>query len=90
MPPIDRELANWFTSAHPQSHFKSRLVVARALPDGKRLTVLNHEFSIRQRNGEVEKRHIASAAELLEVLREYFGLQFPLGTRFGPPDSPWP
>jgi N-hydroxyarylamine O-acetyltransferase len=90
MPPIDRELGNWFTSAHPQSHFKSRLMVARALPDGKRLTVLNHDFNIRQRDGDVEKRHIASTEELLEVLREYFGLQFPSGTRFGPPDSPWP
>src|SRR5450432_655081 len=48
MPAIDRELANWFTSAHPQSHFKDRLMVARALPDGGRLTLLNRELSTRQ------------------------------------------
>jgi len=47
MPPIDRELANWFTSTHPQSHFRSRLVAARAAPDGVRLAVLNNEFTTR-------------------------------------------
>ena len=30
MPPIDREVANWFTSTHPQSHFRDRLMVAPA------------------------------------------------------------
>ncbi len=47
MPPIDRELANWFTSTHPQSHFRNRLMVARALPEGRRLALLNRDFTIR-------------------------------------------
>ena len=41
MPPIDRELANWYTSAHPQSHFKNRLLVAKAAPEGA-TAVLDH------------------------------------------------
>jgi len=36
MPLIDREVANWFTSSHPQSHFKNRLIAARAAPAGER------------------------------------------------------
>ena len=90
MPPIDRELANWYTSAHPQSHFRNRLVAARAAPDGVRLAVLNNEFTIRQADGRAEKRLIATPDELLAILAEHFGLHFPPGTRFGAPGSPWP
>lgn len=90
MPPIDRELANWFTSAHAQSHFKSSLMVARALPAGRRVSVLNRELSIREGDGQSAKREIGSPDELLEVLAEHFGLRFPASTRFGAPGSPWP
>jgi N-hydroxyarylamine O-acetyltransferase len=38
MPPIDRELANWYTSTHPQSMFRNGLLVARAGPAGRRVT----------------------------------------------------
>jgi N-hydroxyarylamine O-acetyltransferase len=88
MPPIDRELANWFTSAHPQSHFRNRLIVARALPDGQRLTLLNHELTCRSADGRGETRLIATPDELLAVLAGNFGLHFPAGTRFGSPGSP--
>jgi len=47
MPRIDRELGNWYTSAHPQSHFKNRLWVARAGYDGERRTLLNRDFTVR-------------------------------------------
>ena len=90
MPPIDRELANWFTSAHPQSHFRNRLLVARAASGGRRLTILNNEFTTRHADGRADKRVIADADELLAILAENFGLHFPAGTRFGPPGSPWP
>ena len=90
MPPIDRELANWYTSTHPQSHFRSRLVAARAAPAGVRLTLLNHEFTIRHADGRADKREIKSPDELLVILADNFSLHFPPGTRFGPPGSPWP
>jgi N-hydroxyarylamine O-acetyltransferase len=90
MPPIDRELANWFTSAHPQSHFRNRLVAARAAPAGVRRTLLNNEFTVRQPDGSAEKHVIAGPDELLAVLAREFDLHFPAGTRFGPPGSPWP
>jgi len=90
MPPIDRELANWFTSTHPQSHFKSRLVAARALPDGGRLTLLNRNVTTRRRNGEVETRVLATPADLLDVLAADFGLHFPAGTTFSCQALDWP
>jgi len=83
MPLIDRTVANWFTSAHPQSHFRNRLITARALPDGRRLALLNRELNTRERNGVATTRVIASADELLTILSESFGLHFPPGTRFG-------
>ena len=90
MPPIDRELANWYTSAHPSSHFKNRLVVARAAPEGQRLSILNDQFTLRERYGTATTSQITSAAGLLELLLKQFGLSFPHGTRFGQAPSPWP
>ena len=90
MPPVDRELGNWFTSTHPRSHFKNRLIVARAASDGARLTLLNNELKVRRRGAPAERRLVTTPDELLEVLRLHFALSFPPGTRFGPADAPWP
>lgn len=90
MPPIDRELGNWFTSAHPDSHFKNRLIVARAAERGGRVTLLNDELKVRARDGRAEATTVATPEELLGVLAERFDLRFPDDTRFGPPGSPWP
>jgi N-hydroxyarylamine O-acetyltransferase len=90
MPPIDRIVANWYTSTHPASHFKSRLTVARALPDGGRLSILNRELTVRRRDGTAEHHVLSSPDELLAVLAERFGLAFPPGTRFPCDAFDWP
>lgn len=90
MPPIDRVVANWYTSTHPGSHFKSRLVVARALPDGARLTLLNRELTERARDGHAERRVLTAPDELLAVLDDRFGLRFEPGTRFPCDALDWP
>ena len=74
MPLIDRELANWYTSAHPHSDFRNRLVVALALPGGRRKTLLNREFTERRRDGTTDGRLIETPEELRLVLAEDFGL----------------
>jgi N-hydroxyarylamine O-acetyltransferase len=81
MPAIDREVANWFTSAHPDSHFKNRLIVARAGEGGRRYTLLDGEFKVRERNGHASARPL-DADELVRVLADDFGLTFAPGTRF--------
>lgn len=80
MPAIDREVANWFTSAHPQSHFKSRLMAARATADG-RVSILNREFTLR-RGAVAQTTVIESQAHLLQLLEAHFGLVFAPDTRF--------
>ena len=89
MPPIDREVANWFTSTHPRSHFRDRLLVARAGEDGARLTILNDVFTLRRRDGAAERRTIAGPEELLQILDAVFGLRFPAETRFACAGLPW-
>jgi N-hydroxyarylamine O-acetyltransferase len=90
MPSIDRELANWFVSTHPQSHFKSRLVVARALPNGARVSLLNRELTLRPRGEPAQTRLLTSPSQLLDVLAEHFALHFPAGTEFDCPALDWP
>ena len=79
---IDRELGNWFTSAHPNSHFRNRLVVARSAPGGRRLSPLNNELTLRAADGRAEVQKAASPDELLSFLDQHFGLHFPAGTEF--------
>jgi N-hydroxyarylamine O-acetyltransferase len=78
---IDFEVGNWFTSTHPQSRFKQNLIVARLAGD-RRFTILNREFTIRDRTGAAEKRMLRSSEELIEVLSRFFGLQLPSDTCF--------
>jgi N-hydroxyarylamine O-acetyltransferase len=89
MPAIDRELGNWYTSTHPNSHFRDRLMVARSTSNG-RITLLNRELTRRQRDGSAEITHIDDPDTLLEVLACHFGLTFPSGTRFDCAALNWP
>ena len=89
MPPIDREVANWFTSTHPQSHFKSNILVGRAGPDGARVTLLDNQFTIRDARGQADTRLLGSKKELLAVLAEHFGLHFSEDTHFQLPKAAW-
>lgn len=74
MPMIDRIVGNWFTSTHPNSHFRDRLMAAKALPGGRRATLLNREFTIRERDGRTEVRTLESPGAMRDVLAEQFGL----------------
>lgn len=89
MPPIDREVANWYTSAHPHSHFRNRLLVARAGDDGRRHTLLDTVLTLRERDGVAHRRTIEGPQELLDVLAEVFGLRFAPDTRFACETLPW-
>jgi len=73
MPFIDRELANWYTSAHPASHFRDRLLVARATPTG-RVTLVNRTLKVRGLDGKSVVRDLAGVDEIVQVLRQEFGI----------------
>ena len=80
MPEIDRTLANFFTSAHPSSHFKSRLLAALATERGRK-TLLDRRFTVRDGEGGSVVREIESPEALLDVLEQQFGIGLPCGTR---------
>jgi N-hydroxyarylamine O-acetyltransferase len=84
MPLPDREMGNWFTSASPASHFRDKLMVARATASG-RVTLQDRELTQRDRNGAATSRLLNSHAELLNALAEHFQLRFPADTRFACP-----
>lgn len=88
MPPIDREVANWFTSAHPQSHFRNRLMAARATADG-RITLLNRDLTHRRTDGVATTTTVRDEDHLLAVMANEFGLTFAAGTRFPCPWIEW-
>jgi len=81
MLPIDVELANWYTSAHPDSHFKNRLIVARSCKEG-RMILLGDQYKYRPKSGPLQIQSIDNDEHLLAVLADTFGLHFPAGTRF--------
>ncbi len=88
MPLIDRELASWFTSTHPNSPFRNALMVARAGSNGERYSLQNSEFTHRRGAEILSAKQIADPDELLECLLRDFGLSFPAGTRFNIPVAP--
>jgi N-hydroxyarylamine O-acetyltransferase len=90
MPPIDRELGNWYTSAHPGSHFRDRLMVARATREG-RVSLLNRELTVRHSDGSVvESRMLMTPDELHVVLTGELGLALPEPVEIACPGILWP
>ena len=76
VPPIDYEVANWFTATCPERLFTANLMCARPEPDC-RYALLNDRFTIRRRGQPPERRVLQSAAELGEALVRDFLLPTP-------------
>jgi len=77
---VDYDLANYYTSTHPQSRFTQTLTAQRVSPEA-RLILRNRELIV-DRGGALETRLLADDAEVLAVLARDFDLPFPPGTRF--------
>ncbi|HSY20986.1 MAG TPA: arylamine N-acetyltransferase [Polyangiaceae bacterium] len=87
LPPIDFEVANWYTATHPASRFRQNLIVSSATREA-RFVLYNRELTTYGR-GTKEARTVDDPEELLVVLSSRFDLTFPEGMRFGEPGSPW-
>jgi len=72
--PIDYEMGNWFTSAHPNSIFVNGLLGARAEPD-KRYALMNNQLSTHTLNGGTKKATLGSASEMRDALTDLFKLR---------------
>ncbi len=77
---VDFEVANHYTSTHPDSRFTQLLVAQRVAPQVK-VTLRNRELT-HDTGTDVMSRTLASDAEIVQVLAEAFGLVFAPGTRF--------
>jgi N-hydroxyarylamine O-acetyltransferase len=74
----DYELASWYLSNHPESHFVRRLIAARTGPQC-RYALLDNELAVHELGGETVRRKLTSVGELREVLSETFGIAVPEG-----------
>ncbi|MFX1674673.1 arylamine N-acetyltransferase [Paraburkholderia sp. A2WS-5] len=71
---VDYEMANWFTSASPQSFFTESLIACIAREDSRAI-LFNDRYTERDAKGQrTIERTIANAAELAGCLNEQFGL----------------
>lgn len=74
--PVDYEVANYYVSTWPTSHFVTSLIAARARPDG-RYGLRGNRLSIHRLNGESEQRVLTSAADIRATLRDLFEIAVP-------------
>lgn len=68
----DFELANWWTSAHPSSHFRHNLLAARTAPEA-RYALLHNRLTIRP-VGAAPTKETLDADGIAQALREVFRL----------------
>lgn len=74
----DYEIANWYVSNHPQSHFVTGLSAARP-GDGCRYALRNTELTEHRLGAGSESRTLGGVDELRGVLEQVFGLALPQG-----------
>jgi N-hydroxyarylamine O-acetyltransferase len=72
----DYELPNHYLCTSDQSHFRTTLAAARALPD-RRYGLANNFLSTHHLHGPSERRALKSGAEVRQVLTEIFGIRLP-------------
>lgn len=72
---IDYEVANHYTSTHPDSRFRRMLVVQRVTPDGR--IVLRGSQLTRRVGAQEQVSTVGGGAALVEVLEAEFGLRVP-------------
>ena len=64
------EMANWYTSTHPNSHFRHRLIVTRTTPEARHI-LADGRLTIRRPDGTFEKRYL-DADEIMAALEKNF------------------
>ena len=78
--PPDFEVANWYTSTHPESRFVLTLTAQRPTPEAR--YILRNKLLVIENGKEEISRELQSNEELLTVLDQMFDLKFPENTSF--------
>lgn len=81
---IDYEVLNHFTATHPRSIFRSLLLAQLTLPD-RRLLLRNRELTIETM--ETTTRQTLAPRQVMEVLRDTFGIELAPGTVLNVPEG---
>jgi N-hydroxyarylamine O-acetyltransferase len=89
MPLIDREIANWWTSTHPESKFRNNVLVARVGENGTRRGIQNRQYIHRKAGEIIASRDIAHHDELIALLASEFGISLPAGSRIAATNLVW-
>ena len=79
----DYEVANYYLSTSPTSHFLSTLMVARPFAGG-RYGLVNNRLSVHRLGGPSETQVLTSVAEVRGVLENVFGLTLPAAAELDP------
>ena len=74
--PIDHQVANWFTSTHPNSLFRSNLLIERLTPDS-RISLFNKRLTHRYPDGRVEESILPTPGAFGQALAADFSLEPP-------------
>lgn len=69
----DYEVTNWYLSNHPESHFVTGLIAARAL-EGQRYALRGNELAVHELNGDTTRRTLHGLGELTSVLEQTFSI----------------
>jgi N-hydroxyarylamine O-acetyltransferase len=72
----DYEVASWYLSNHPTSHFVTGLIAALPFAEGRH-TLRNTDFATHYLDGSHDRKRFASASELKDVLKKIFGIKVP-------------
>jgi N-hydroxyarylamine O-acetyltransferase len=76
----DHQMANYYTSTHPDSRFVQILTVQLSTPALRR--ILHNRELVEDFGATATRRKLADNDELLDIRPGSFSLYFPTGTRF--------
>lgn len=71
---VDYEVASYYLSTHPASHFRSGLIAARPA-EGRRYALSNGSLAIHHAGAATERRDLRSVAEVRDALTTIFEIQ---------------
>ena len=72
----DYAVSNWYLANHPDSHFVNGVVAARS-ETGMRHALRGNRYSVHHADGHMDRRFVASAAGLIDLLEGTFGIRVP-------------
>jgi len=72
----DYEVANWYLSNHPDSHFVTGLIAARPDPD-RRSALRNNQLTVHHLDGRTEQRQLTSSQQMADALERIFRVTLP-------------